>query len=236
MILGQPREVSVWLGDAGAQEYEAVNARIIATNSVPDKGNWALIVFLGLGVSVLDSKQGDGNLPRWARSQQIHPPEPYAGHDESEPNYQRVVSSESMPVTTSDEERFGVALFPQQSVTFEFEVPVENLPYVSFRVEGTLSRRHMFHHQQELTMPADYTRPPMMSALRGFNALEVHRPLEAIVESIPDFGPDIKLAAVQAFTEALSQSLGEVPSKSVVNSQAVYPLSEQDGLEAQERR
>ena len=28
----------------------------------------------------------------------------------------------------------------------------------------------------------------------------------------------------------------EVPSKSVVNGQAVYPLSEQDGLKARERR
>ena len=212
LSLGQPRAASVSLGDVRPRDYEAVNARVTVTNTAPDPGQWSPIVFLGVGVSVSDSKQGDRNLPEWVRSQRIHSPEPSVAEHDAEPNYLRVVSSQAIHATTSDEERFGVALFPQQSVTFEFEVPIEHLPYASFRVEGTLSRRHLFHHQQELKMPAEYTRPPILSALQGFNAIELHRPLEAIVESIPGFGPDTKLADVQAFTDALSQSLADIES------------------------
>ena len=48
-----------------------------------------------------------------------------------------------MQWSTSAELPLGDVLFPGDSITYEMDVPAKELPHIEFRVEGTVSRRHL---------------------------------------------------------------------------------------------
>ncbi|MCP4607936.1 MAG: hypothetical protein GY845_04395 [Planctomycetes bacterium] len=54
----------------------------------------------------------------------------------------------SFPNVTQDEQRQGHVLFPGDSLTYEFMVPVGDINSYRFHVEGNISRRHLFHFKK----------------------------------------------------------------------------------------
>ena len=58
------------------------------------------------------------------------------------------VNAEEFPMMTPNEKNHGYFLYPSQSIVFEMNIEPKDLQHV--RVEGTLSRRHLFHQVKEL--------------------------------------------------------------------------------------
>ncbi len=199
MELGAPEVVT-----DNNRQYEACKVIVTVSNTAPDDPDFPRIVFMGVGLSVADLKRGDRGdnvLPKWAKQVQRPgtgaPPPQGVG-----PKYLRLFGG-GFPEITSDENQHGDVLFPGQTVTYMVNVPTSDIPYFKFRVEGTVSRRHLFHYQHGLPMPNKYTLPPILTALQAFNAIDIHKTLDSILRSMPSFGPDTRLADLQVFRDFL---------------------------------
>lgn len=63
------------------------------------------------------------------------------------------LDSEPFPDVTEDERKHGYCLFPDQPIKYEISLSLEECPDVSemgFYITGTVSRRHLFHHDIEV--------------------------------------------------------------------------------------
>lgn len=63
------------------------------------------------------------------------------------------LQSERFPIMTTDEGKHGYFLFPGQSIIFEYGIIGTNKPNVknlNFWVQGSLSRRHLFHSMRQV--------------------------------------------------------------------------------------
>jgi hypothetical protein len=119
------------------------------------------------------------------------------------------VHGQDFPDATPDERTHGEVLYPGQSVIFEMDVPPQEIPHLQFQVDATISRRHLFHHQETLVMPETLTKPIAVAALRDFNAIDLHRVLDLAITSMPDFSADTRLAEVQTFSVTLTNGITE---------------------------
>jgi len=119
------------------------------------------------------------------------------------------IDQKTFPEITPDEQQQGEMLLPSQSLVYELNVASELLPYLQLRTEGTISRRHLFHHRETFVMPENITKPPALVALSALISLDIGRTLESVITSMPDFNQETLLAEVQTFLAVLSSNLAE---------------------------
>ncbi|MFH0914091.1 MAG: hypothetical protein V1849_02230, partial [Chloroflexota bacterium] len=209
------------------RQQAITKVKVIVSNTAPEEPNWPKIVFMGVGLSV--ARLGDTSTisPHQLRSREVRPDEtpelelpPWWQDDKfkrfSEIRYNRILGQDfrivgqDFPDATSDERAHGEVLFPGQSVIFEMDVPPQEIPYLQFRVDGTVSRRHLFHYQETLVMPETFTKPLALAALRALNAIDIHRAPDSVIASMPDFNSATRLAEIQTFTTTLSTGMTEI--------------------------
>ncbi len=114
------------------------------------------------------------------------------------------------PEITSDEQSHGDALFPGESVVYEIQISEQDLPYLDVRVEGYLSRRHLFHVSQSVESLRNYAQPLIAETFSKLNSIDIYSPLYAIAEVVPEFGPQTTLADLAAFKAELEKSRDHV--------------------------
>lgn len=200
------------------RQQALTKVKISVSNTASEEPNWPKIVFMGIGLSVaylgenisnispheLTSREGKSEKilrlggPPWQQDDQFR--------SLTETRYNRIVGQD-FPDATSNEGIHGKMLFPGQSVTFEIDVPTQTIPYLQFRVEGTVSRRHLLHYQETLVMPEALVKPLAIAALRAFNDIDTHGVLSLVTASMPDFSSDTRLAEIQAFSTALTTGM-----------------------------
>ena len=206
--------------DTGRQQA-LTKIGISVSNTAPEGPDWPKIVFMGVGLSVsyLGGAANNISLSQLI-SREVKPEEtprlegPLWQQDDKfkellQMRDHRVVGQD-FPDITHDEGTHGKVLFPGQSVVFEMDVPSQIVPYLQFRVDGTISRRHLFHYEETIVMPESFTKPLALAALRDLNAIDLHRTLDSIIASMPDFNSDTRLAKVQAFSAALATGMTEI--------------------------
>lgn len=134
---------------------------VTVKNTAPVEPRWPLVVFTGVGLAFNSTKWTDGGNMREDTVYKMREFTQYkAGnsyerdaHDvpvnRLEEKQWRKVDSSHFPVLTEDELRQQFILYPGDSVVFEFRTPPALRPG-SLRIEGTISRRHLFHFAREL--------------------------------------------------------------------------------------
>jgi hypothetical protein len=204
--------------ETGRQQALA-KVKVMVSNTAPALSDWPKVVFMGVGLSVMSlGETRNTSSHRFAVRKveadeaQALPGTPWQQDDKfkglSQTRYHRV-HGQDFPDATPDERTHGEVLYPGQSVIFEMDVPPQVIPYLQFQVDATVSRRHLFHHQETLVMPETLTKPIALAALSDFNALDLHRVLDLVITSMPDLGADTRLAEVQAFSAALTNGITE---------------------------
>lgn len=202
------------------RQQTLTKVKIVVSNTAPAFPDWPKIVFMGIGLSVISLGETETISPRQLTSREVKPDEtpalkgpPWQQDDKFKGLLQirhHRVHGQDFPDVTSDERTHGEVLFPGQSVIFEMDVPPQEVPYLQFCVDGTVSRRHLFHCQETLVMPETLTKPIAVAALRDLNAIELHRVMDSVIASMPDFNSDTRLAEVQAFSAALTNCMTEI--------------------------
>jgi hypothetical protein len=199
--------------------------KIEIRNMAPEQPEWPKIVFTGVGLSLAHTGQDpQALLPSRLKITMNRKPEEKAQaiaftpwqHDSKLEGLLKIVygrlDHKEFPDITSDERDHGEVLFPGQSLTYEINPTPEILPYLQFRVEGTISRRHLFHYQEMFFMPEHITKPLVLSALVDFNAINLYSPLESVINAMPKFDSSTLLAEVQTFTSTLSNNITKIKS------------------------
>jgi hypothetical protein len=175
-----------------------VTTTIKVYNDAPASSDGGDIVFLGVGLRIID-----GSLRASQRGIKYH-------HSKSRPSdspdlrkkYSEgtwVGSGDSFPATTADEQSHGEVLFPGESVVYEIKTTKDELPYLDIRVDGSVSRRHLFHISQPMEALKALTKPLIVETFRALDAIDFYKPLLSIITVMPSFGPQTTFAEIDAF-------------------------------------
>jgi len=194
--------------------------KVIVTNTAPESLGGPRVVFTGVGLSAASETgltrplQASRITHRMRKQTGAKPEEPPWYQDEeykrlSQMTYDRIIG-QGFPDVTPAESGYGEVLFPSEWAVFESDVLSQEVHLLQFRVEGTVSRRHLAHYQQIIEVPEALVRPPALAAMRAFKGVNIHAPLNSLISSMPDPGKDTRLADIQTLSAALTDKLTEV--------------------------
>lgn len=223
--VAQPRSTTFPDGSRGEAAQVHVVVENIAARAEP------LIVFTGVWLTV-DDERRRGGLPDWVRSAKVGRVEaerpPYTVEQERE--FEGVNGHGAFQEVSGEERGIGggEVLFPGDVITFDVIVPASDLPYARFKVEGTLSTRHYLRVTRRLEAPAGYSRPPIVRALREFNLLRVHRPLQATLAGLPRFDGNTTLSEIEQFRKTLHAERDRIAQEFKSNLGVTYPFPNRD--------
>lgn len=130
---------------------EGHTIKVTVGNTAPVESTWPLVVFTGVGIGFNPKKYNNDTIMRRITNYKADLSNaPQGGYwDLLTDKLFKRVNAEEFPMMTPNEKNHGYFLYPGQSIIFEMNISPEDLKYV--RVEGTLSRRHLFHQVKELT-------------------------------------------------------------------------------------
>jgi len=177
-------------------------------NAAPEGPHLPIIVFVGIGLSLEDMRTGQ--RPNWGSSlKRTQPTERLGiGHVETQGHW--FGGPEELPKVTQTERRTGDVLLPGQSVSYELSVPTAELAYAHIAVEGTLSRRHLYHIVQPLEELDAYSRPLIIETVQRFNALDIHAALRTVVSVLPTVGPRTTIPEILSLKQTLGAAGAEL--------------------------
>jgi hypothetical protein len=131
--------------------------KIKVSNTAPVGTTWPMIVFTGINL-VTDTSPG---TQAWMNHHHFkvdalksYPQAQPSISSESFSRFQPLkLGSPAFPILTPDEMAHGYSLFPGQYVVYEIGRKGEDMPNLkelNFWVEGSLSRRHLFHSMKQI--------------------------------------------------------------------------------------
>lgn len=127
--------------------------KITVSNTATVEATWPLIVFTGVGIAFNPKKYNNSTIMKRATNYKADLSNAPQGGDwdllKNKQHFQKVDVGE-YPMITSDERSHGFSLYPGQSVVFEMNIEPDDLKNIW--VEGTLSRRHLFHQVKKLVV------------------------------------------------------------------------------------
>ncbi len=190
-------------------EQGEVIATIKVYNDAPASPDGGDIIFLGVGLRIIDGRERGST--KW--DSKISKSRP-SDHIELRQKYNEGTwvrgTSDSFPAATADEQSHGEVLFPGESVVYELKTSEGDLPYLDIRVEGSVSRRHLFHISQPMEALKVWTQPLVVETFRALDAIDFYNPLLSLVDVMPEFGPRTTLADIDAFRVAVEKSRDHV--------------------------
>lgn len=204
-------------GPGMPDELQYTKVKISVANSAPVKSE-PRPVFIGIGLSI--GKTGgeqssiDPEQICFKINRLVTKSENIARSSEdlqflNKINYSRMNGLDFVDVTPEEQSR-GEVLYPGESICYEMDIPNNDLPYYQFRLEGSLSYRHLFYHEVVLPVAEAYTRPIIINALRKFNALDIHKVLKSMLISLPEFGNDTRLSEIRRYITVLTSGEDDI--------------------------
>ncbi len=190
-------------------EAGEVIATIKVYNDAPASPDGGDIVFLGVGLRITigreSNRRGGVPTPKWSRP---------SDRTELRQKYNEGTwiggTGGSFPEATADEQSHGEVLFPGESVVYEIKTSRAELPYLDIRVEGSVSRRHLFHISQPMEALKAWTQPLVAETFRSLDALDFYNPLLSIIDMIPALGPQTTLAEIDAFKAVVEKAKAHI--------------------------
>lgn len=153
------------------------------------------MVFVGVGLRVVDARQDEGASSRLSVG--VRKSRSATG-EHLRARFSAGVWSEGsnneFPAVTADEGTHGEVLFPGEEVVYSLEIPTAALPYVDISVEGTVSRRHLFHVVQPISAFSALAMPLLAQTFSHLQELDTARVLAEAHGGIPSGGPSTTLA------------------------------------------
>lgn len=125
--------------------------KVTVSNTALVEPKWPLVVFTGVGIAFNPKKYNNIIIMKRSTGYKVdlsNAPQGGGWDLLKDKQHFTKVDAEKYPMMTSDEMKHGFSLYPGQSIVFEMNIEPEDLKNIW--VEGTLSRRHLFHQVKEL--------------------------------------------------------------------------------------
>ncbi len=193
---------------SGPEEGEII-AKIKVYNDAPTSPDGGDIVFLGVGLRIIFGSERGKQIGSAYWPSRINKSRP-SDHVELRRKYDEGTwvggRGGSFPEATADEQSHGEVLFPGESVVYEIKTSKAELPYLDIRVEGSVSRRHLFHISRPMEALKVWTQPLVAETFRALDAIDFYTPPLSITEAMPALGPQTTLADIDAFKVAVEKA------------------------------
>jgi len=190
---------------SGPDDGEAI-ARIKVYNDAPTSQDGGDIVFLGVGLRVIDGRSIQRGSNYWpSRLNKSRPADRLDLRQKYNEGEWIGGSGDSFPLATADEQSRGEVLFPGESVLYEIKTTKNDLAYLDIRVEGSVSRRHLFHFSLPVEALKALAQPLVAETFRILDTIDFHKPLLSLVNEMPSLGPQTTLAEIEVFKGTLEK-------------------------------
>lgn len=196
-------------------ETSGERVKITIRNTAPEDTNLPRVVFVGVGLSA-SGVDFRCDL-KVTRSSDVHADNaPTKLHTEkyyrlANREFRRLDNKQFIEKTPYDDQQ-GEMLYPGQWIQYEMSIPIAKALYLTFKVEGIVSPRHLFHGSKALSVDLSQVKAKVTEALKALNTFQVHRVLINVTNHIPAFDGNTKFSEVQAFNESLSGAIIECES------------------------
>jgi len=188
-------------------EEGKVIATIKVYNDAPASPDGGDIVFLGVGLRITVGRERGGLPSEINKSRPSYRMELRQKYDEGT---WIGGTGDSFPAATEDEQSHGEVLFPGESVVYEIKTSRAELSYLDIRVEGSVSRRHLFHVSEPMEALKALTQPLVAQTFHFLDAIDFYSPLLSIIDVMPELGPQTTLADIDAFRSAVGKARDHV--------------------------
>jgi len=188
-----------------------VIATIKVYNDAPESSDGGNIVFVGVGLRIIDNGEGDDkDSIYWAkrikktRSSDI---------TELRQQYNEGIwfgaggNESPFPDVTQDEKSHGEALFPGETVIFDMEISEADLPYLDIRVEASVSRRHLYQKSESMYELRKWSQPLINEVFHKVDKIDFFTPIVTIASGVPVLGPHTKLADIDRLRELMRRAI-----------------------------
>lgn len=141
-------------------QYDCHDIKVTVSNTAPTEPEFPAVIFMGLALFVNFKNNEENILKRWHDERLPKIEQKYA------PQYSKTVNTlprnyfprgnkEYFPIITEDERSHGYYLLPGQHIVYEMNVLLAeclDLNDMKLWVEGTVSRRHLYHISKEVRL------------------------------------------------------------------------------------
>lgn len=140
------------------EQYDCHDIKVTVSNTAPTEPEFPAVVFMGLALFVGFPKDEDKILQRWhkvniPKVDMKNAPQNMDDIRITTRNYFPRMSGKYFPNVTADESSHGYFLFPGSHIVYEMNVLLaecSDLNDMKLWVEGTVSRRHLYHISKEV--------------------------------------------------------------------------------------
>lgn len=176
-------------------EEDGVDLNIIVRNDAPHRKDGAQVVFMGVGLNIVDTRDPADTII--ILTENIVSSRPSDKLDLRQ-RYEKGmwITGNRFIALTENEETFGETLFPGESISYEIHIPSELLPYAEIKAEGTVSRRHLFHISKALSGLEQWKKPPLVDIFSDLKDIDIRRPIESATSTMPEFGSKTTLEEI----------------------------------------
>jgi len=193
----------------GEPEEGKVKAEIKVYNDAPPSADGSEVVFLGVGLSIIDGRERGSR--KWVFNVSMSRP---SDRTEERQKYSKGNwlggQSERFPAYTADEKSHGEILFPGESLVYEIDISEGVLPYLEIRVEGAVSRRHLLHISKSMEALKKWSQPRVAQTFLDLDNIDLYTPLVSLADAIPAFSPQTTLANMDSFREEIEKVIDHV--------------------------
>lgn len=156
--------------------------------------NGSEVVFTGVGLRIIDGRES--YRKKAPTVNKTRPSDNLELHRKYDEGIWVSGTSGSFPMVTADEQSHGEVLFPGECVLYEMRTSKGALPYLDIRVEGSVSRRHLFHVSRSMEALKQWRQPLVNETFRAVEKIDFFTPLVAMANEVPGFGPQTTFADI----------------------------------------
>ena len=139
-------------------QYDCHDIKVTVSSTAPTEPEFPAVVFMGLALFVNFKDNEEKILERWKgtnlpKVETKYAPQRIEPAKKPPRNYFPRGNKEYFPVITEDERSHGYYLLPGQHIIYEMNVLLAeclDLTDMKLWVEGTVSRRHLYHISKEV--------------------------------------------------------------------------------------
>ncbi len=193
----------------GKSEEAGVDLTILVRNDAPPREDGVQVVFMGVGLYIIDTRDPADTSIGWTENIVSSRP---SDQQDLRQRYQKGTwfTGDRFIAETENEESFGEILFPGESVLYEMHIPNEWLPYTEIKVEGSVSRRHLFHISKVTSGLEQWKKPPLVGIFGDLKDIDIRRPIESAISAMPEFGSKTTLEGIAMFRKEVEEAKAQV--------------------------
>jgi hypothetical protein len=187
-------------------------ASIRVSNIAPVLKSGGDVVFVGVGLRIIGREPKMGQRPLdWRSMISKTKPSPQTElRNKYDEGYWYGARDNSTTNELSIGTPHGETLFPGESIEYTLKLNQVDLPYLNIKVEGSISRLHLFHVSQPMVALNKWTQPVIDKAFLAMDSIDFFSPLISLTSKIPEFNPQTTISDIQSCKNIVTTTEEEV--------------------------